>query len=270
MTKVINNLLPWDGSHLGSHIDIKIISHWTFENNNYVTISLPDGWLNNRSGGIIYCSATCTKNLFPCIVEDIKKIFNIPRRGIHRIVINNKEYLLYYVPISLNEEVIWETPLNRLDSKHILRTDPNFRKSIQKIIAFCDILALSNTGEHTIRIRPGVNNYVPININENTTNIIKENIYDCSIISKTLFSKWFGENTCIHQIVKEMIYLKCSQTNDHKIPTINNNELRINDISVITTNTRNKIDEIIKNYDVNYIWYSNFIIDRLSRHLLIP
>lgn len=263
---IINNSLKWDGSYLGSYISA-FTHQWSVEGIKYYGITLPQGWSEEIPGGIIYCTATCTKDVFPCIVEDIKSIFGLPRRGIHRITIDNREYLIYYVPISIKGQVIWETPLNRLDSKHVLRQDPIFRKEVQKIIAFCDILALSSTGEPSIRIRPGSNGkFIPISVNESTTTISKGADYDYSILTKTLFSKWFGEEISISNIVKEMVNYK-SAYGPIKIPLIKGTES--NELVVISSEMRNKVDEVIKKYDTNYIWYSYFIIDRMSRHLLM-
>jgi hypothetical protein len=274
---IINTLLKWDGSHLGHFSKDVIVSHWLLENTSYYGINLPEG--------IVYCNANRTKDAFPCIVEDIKSIFEIPRRGVHRINIGGWEYVLYYVPISLQGEVIWETPLNRLDSKHLLRKDPYFRKSVQRIIAFCDILALSSTGEPTIRIRPGIGGqFIPINCNESATMIAKSVDYDFSVLSKTIFSKWFGEETVIGDIVKEMIHYQNPQkwigemspdqryveTIKDFLPNMNGNKIQepTTKMTVICSSIRSRIDEIIKQYDANYSWYSCFIIDRMSRYLL--
>jgi hypothetical protein len=266
---ILNNRLKWDGSYLGSYIGA-ITHQWSLAGTNYYGITLPQGWSNEHPEGIIYCTVNCTNDLFPCIVEDIKKIFGIPRRGIHRITIDNKEYILYYIPISIKGEVIWETPLNRLDNKHPLRRNPNFRKEVQKIIAFCDILALSSTGEPNIRIRPSTDGeYIPISVNESTTTIYKSDTYDYSILTKSLFTKWFGEETSINDIVKEMVHYQSNHSLNVKIPKIQGIELMNDNLAIISAEIRNKVDEIIKRYDNNYIWYSCFIIDRMSRHLLI-
>jgi len=276
MMNILNNMLPWDGSHLGNHPETRIMYEWRIEGTIYKSISLADGWSETFPGGIIYCTTICVKDLFPCIVEDIKKLFDIPRRGIHRIIINGCEYILYYVPISTHGEIIWETPLNRLDNKHPLRVDPKFRREVQKVIAFCDILALCGTGESTIRIRPGADHqYIPITINEKTTSIMKNADYDYSILSKTLFSKWFGEKTCISDVVKEMVHYhsnhdlaRLEYSPERNIP-ITQSSLGISDnLTVLSVEMRGKIDNIIRKYDGNYIWYSNFIVDRMSRYLL--
>lgn len=304
MTDILNNKLKWDGSHLGSYLGA-ITHQWSLEGTNYYGITLPDGWskkeeicyeitmthqptltvprLGNKNtapnkmqllqtnqdytGGVIYCTAQCTQDVFPCIVEDIKSIFGIPRRGVHRITIDRREYIIYYVPISMKGEVVWETPLSRLDSKHPLRKNAKFRKNVQRTIAFCDILSLSSTGEPAIRIRPGVDGeYIPISVNELNTSIMKGDTYDFSILTKTLFSKWFGEETSISDIVKEMMHYQIIHT---KIPTIHTGTESTDNLVLISTDIRNKINNVIKQYDRNYIWYSNFIVDRMSRHLLI-
>ena len=266
---ILNNRLKWDGSHLGSYRGA-VTHQWSLEGSCYYGITLPIGWSQDHPAGVIYCTATCTKDVFPCIVEDIKSIFGVARRGVHRITLDNREHLIYYVPISVKGEIVWETPLNRLDSKHPLRHNSVFKKEVQKIIAFCDILALCSTGEPSIRLRPGVNNdFIPISINESTTAIKKSDGYDYSILTKALFSKWFGEETFIHDIVKDMVGYQLTRNTEPKIPLIKGSELDRNDLAVITCGIRSKVDEVIKRYDSNYVWYANFIVDRLSRHLLI-
>jgi hypothetical protein len=290
--KILNNRLTWDGSHLGSYTCV-FTHQWMLEGVCYYGITLPQGWSKNFNtkdeipAGIIYCTANCTKDVFPCIVEDIKDIFGVARRGIHRIIIDRREYIIYYLPISIKGEIIWETPLNRLDAKHPLRENSGFRKDVQKIIAFCDILALCNIGEPSIRIRPGDCRFIPISVNESTTYTRKSTSYDYGVLNKTLFSKWFGEETPISDIVKEMVHyqkngsdeflshlkdevLRCKQNPYHiTVPNISDINISHDNLAIISSEIRNKVNEVIKRYDNNYIWYSNFIIDRMSRHLLV-
>jgi len=260
MATILNNQLRWDGGYLGSFLDC-ITNKWLSEGINYYELTLPYGWSQEYGAGVIYCTMICNKGTFPCIVEDIKPLFGIRRRGVHRITINNKEHIIYFVPISLTGDIIWETPLIRLDGKHQLRKNSLFRHEVQKIIAFCDILALCNTNESCIRIRQGSGDiFVPVAVNDNTTSISKNEAYDYSILTKTIFNKWFGEETSIDDIVKELAGYQSTI-----IPSFGKQSTNL---VTITTTIRNKIDHIIKKYDTNYIWYSYFIIDRLSRHLL--
>ena len=255
MTDILNNKLPWDGSHLGSY-SFAITSVWEHEGVRYNSVVLPDGWSEKISGGVIHCTTCRTNDTLSCIIEEIKPLFGISKRGIHRITISNREYLLYYVPISLKGELIWETPLNRLDAKHHLRTNPLFRMKVQDIIAFCDIMALTGTTESHICIRSSLeNSFALINTNEKSNTIPKAEFYDYSIIPKTLFNKWFGEETQISDVVRSMI--RCQ----HKQGTY--------EMNALISRLRAEIEDIIKKYDNSYIWYAAIIIDRTSRHLLV-
>ena len=237
---IINNQLKWDGSHLG---DGMIMSQWVANEVNYYSIAV--------IGGTVYCKAKCSKDMLPCIIEDIKSVFGIVKRGIHRITIDNDEYIIYYVTISNFGDILYESPLKHLDIKHELYQDMKFRRQIQKILVFCDILVLNNTEENYI------NNDLQI-INTNDTTLITQKSYnsrgyDYTILSRTMFFKWFGEEVKISDVAKEMIYDKSDI-----------NEMTF---TLILADIRNKIDNIIKRYDGQYIWYSYFIMDRLSRYL---
>ncbi len=242
MDSILNDQLPWDGSHLGEY-PMEIVAHkWLLEKVVYYGLKIEKG--------TIYCNAVRRRNLFPCIVEGIKEIFGIVKRGVHQIKIGKIEYLIYYVPVSTRGEIIWETPLNRLDSKHHLRSDPQFQWEVRKIIAFCDILALGNTNEGTVRIRPGVNHsLVPFNINESTTTISKSVGYDFTVIRRPFFNKWFGEKISVEAVVRQMID-------------------KPDELSALTIRYRELIDQVINKFDTKYIWYSYFITERLSRFLL--
>lgn len=263
---IINNRLQWNGDYLGEYSGI-ITTKWTLKKIKYCGITLPQGWSKDNllPGGIIYCIFSRSKNMFPYIVEDIKTVFEINRRGIHRITIDKKEYILYYIPITLRGEVIWETPLNKIDSNHGLRKDDKFKVDVRRLVAFCDILALSNTAEYNIHIRPGTNeSFIPINVNECSTTISRETEYDYSILTKSLFYTWFGEHISIGDVVKDIIYDQ-SLNNSFGIQI---SQIDPDNIAIISAALRTKIDEIIKRWDANYIWYSSFIIDRMCRHLI--
>jgi hypothetical protein len=203
---------------------------------------------------------TRSADLLPCIVEDIKPLFGIAKRGIHRITIGSYQYLIYYVPLTNRNELVWETPLSRLKDSNELRKNLQFRAKVQRLIAFCDILSLKSTGEPAIRIRHSVgNNFCPINVNTTKTSIHDQAVYDFSVITKTLHGKWFGEATLVSDVVKEMVHYRAGR--EGRVPVQSN-------LPQITAELRGKVDEIIGRYDLRYIWYTSFIIDRLSRHLL--
>jgi hypothetical protein len=83
-------------------------------------------------------------------------------------------------------------------------------------------------------------------------------------LPKTLFNKWFGEETSLGEIIKEMVERKNINTNHISVKE----ETKIVDLAQISSEIRYKVDDIIKKYNNEYVWYSYFIVDRISRHLL--
>lgn len=260
----INNSLLWDNSHLG--VFNKVISDQrSIGMIKYFEITLPQGK--------IFCRMKRAKNLFPCILEEIKKAFDIPHQGIHRITIGKKEWLLYYVPISATGEVIIEDCLSKIENKNVLRKDQTFRGEVRKTIVFCEILSLSNTRESSIYLRQGVNNnYVPISINESLAKLNNATTHDFSILTKVLLTNWFEDEMTPSIIVKELIaaaILKINNSFYNKLCSENKMDKYVSeetDLSVNISRIRYKIDEIIKEYDNNFIWYSFFIINRIMRY----
>lgn len=256
---ILNDYLPWDGSHLGSYSDV-ILKQWLRNGLTYYIIILPQGWCSSLTDkqmqlqkGLLYCSGGYTKNIFPCIVEELKPLFGLTKRGVHRITINDKSYVLYYVPITVNGDLILETPLSHLDLRHSIRLDPLFKFETQKIIAFCDLLSLTSTNESHIIIRPGSGTtYIPINSNENATTIVRKPNNDFSIISRVLFTRWFGEDTPIDNIVKNMVGYSVKDN-----------------LTVFITQLRQRVNDAIMKYDPALLWYAHFIFTRVAKHLLI-
>lgn len=260
MARILNNVLPWDSSCLGIFPATVIAVTWMAEGAKYYGITLPPEWSPIHPSGTVFCMMTRTKDVLPCIIEDIKPLFGIVKRGLHRITIGSYQYLMYYVPVTNRNELVWETPLNRLKDSNELRKQPEFRKKVQQLIAFCDVLSLKTTGEPAIRIRnTSGGTYNLINVNMTKTSIPDQAVYDFSVITKTLHNKWFGEVTLVSDVVKEMVHYRAGRKG--RI-TVQDN------LSQITAELRSKIDIIIETYDPRYIWYTSFIVDRLSRHLL--
>lgn len=236
---IINNRLKWDGSCLGIGV---IISTWVKDGINYHSI--------NISQGMIYCTIKRSDDVFPCIVEDIKHVFCIVKRGLHRIILSDQQYIIYYVPISNFGDVVPEIPLKDFAIER--QTDINFKRQIQKILVFCDILGLHVPNDKHIYLRSEIDGRIqPINRSESISN---NPGLSWSILPKTVFLKWFGEETRMSDIAKEMLYLQ--------------SDIIEMNITIILADIRDKIDKIIKNYDIKYIWYSYFITDRLSRYLI--
>lgn len=237
MEKILNEILTWDGAHLGVYPETAIIYKEKIYDREYCCIQLTDGR--------VYGMLVQTKNMLPCIIDELRPLFNIERRGLHRIKLNRKEYVIYYTPLSTHEKIIPDLPLNKIDKPERLR------KEIQNAIVFCDVLSLANTGIQSLRVR----DTKVFNINDINTTVTRPNqIYDYSIISGPLFNKWFGEQASLTDICWNMI-----------CPNIINENA--DETHIVLSSLRSAVQNVINKYDPNYIWLSYFIIDRLRRRI---
>lgn len=245
--RILNDILPWKCEDLGNYNNITC-NQWLIDGKIYYRLCMPFGWSETYPSGFIYCQLETIKNLFPCIVEDLKEVFNIPRRGLHRITLDNTEYFMFYVPTTINGEIIWETPVKYLPKSHYLRQNPYFCHRMREAIIFSDILALTRTNESNICVRRShTGESFPVSYNEYNTTVSKGDNF--SVILKTLFNKWFDENTNIPKIV-------------HKLANKPDNLLQY------TYDLQCKVDDIIKKYDKEFIWYGHFVVERISKQLL--
>lgn len=232
--RVINGLLPWDGSHLGKYDRSVIKRQYLNDGVRYTDITLDIGK--------IYCIINKTKGNVECMVDEIKNIFGVNRRGTHRIILGSTNYIMYYVTISSDGKMIFDIPLSKIEKYE----DKEFAKEMRKVMVFCEILGLSSTTGKFIRIRNFGGKVYPVNWNHGILDT------KMSVIPKNMYEKWFGESITTYEILKEMIGYSEEKKN----------------LCEITSEIRGKIDEIVKKYDKTYIWYSNVIIERISRCIL--
>lgn len=230
--EIINYKYEWDNSYIGSFKKEDILETWNECGEKYIKL--------NNDKGIICGIIKKNKDNFCCIIEDIRELFGIKRRGINRIKIDNINYYLFYVNINENKQIIIETNIYKLKKDDKLRKDKKFIEKIRKIITIDYILNLKNCKERNIKIRKIGEEYEPIAYNMEETIIDKNQ----DIIPKMMYDKWFGEEKTIKDVIKDII-----KGNKKK--------------NIILTDLRNKIEQIINKYNKEYIWYSCFIIERI-------
>jgi len=250
-------ILKWDGSYIGSFNNI-INNKWVNNNNKYISLNLYDK--------ILYCKYYCTEDLFQCIVEDIKGIFNIIKIGFHRIRINNKHYFIYKIPVE-NNVLIDEISINRLLKNDSIKKDSKFKEKVLEILVFSELLALKNTSEKKINVRvhniSGEIEYLLVCVN--TTHTIATDGLDNTVITKNVYANWFGESMTLSDGIKKLIN---NRTNKPRLPFNINDDLTEKNLTSVLIELRNILENIILLYDKQYLWYINFILDRITKHLI--
>ena len=265
---LINNHLKWDGTSLGIFTNSIFKKKWSFYGILYQELELDD----DRS---VVCIAKVLRDNFTFLIEDIKQIFGISHRKYHRLHVEKKEYIIYYVPVNDSLTPIFETPLNIADLRDEAKNggDPELRKKIQKVIIFNDILALCCSTETKIILRTNKDGSVsPIAINENSTALKKMKDFDYTILSKTILNAWFDENFSVSTAVKEILQGFIEKENLKLEEAIDKNIIGEEDRENIKHNLcmmylKKKIEEVIIIRDKTYIWYSYFIMERINRRM---
>ena len=251
--EIINNKLSWNGDFIGEYDKTIILSNWQIRNIKYYAL-----WLNlEQISGIVYCSHVRTNSLLPCIIDDIKQLFNIDRRGNYRIKIGGFHYIIYYIPISNYNVAMWETPLHQLKLDDPVRNNHSFKLNVQKLLAFCHILGLVGTSESAFLIRK-LNNDVYTVINTNLRETAFNKNYDYQVVSLALFKRWFNQDVDMNIVITNFL-----NYHDDYCGLFNTYGLGQTHAHIIT-----EIDKIVKKYDKTYIWLSSYVIERLSSYIL--
>lgn len=240
MSELINNTLLWDGSSIGEGT---IISHWECYADRYYIIYC-------YSYGYILCQATRTTSNFPCIIEDIRVLFNLPKRGCHRINIASYQWVIYYVPLSSDHTVAyWEVPLSHLSMLHPLRRDLSFRSEMERLLAFQEVLSLTQTSERNLRLRTGDGaTYQPISYCESERTVKQGKTM--GILSKMIFGRWLGDHCTVSKAAHTLLNHDEPYTEEEWLSFCNT--------------LQSEIQRIVVHYDAQFLWLSHCIISRLT------
>lgn len=229
-------MFTWDGTDISdiiSECDIYEAKHNKIKY--WVIHSIPG--LNGTYNEI--CIVKSTKTTIPCLVDELKDVFSLPKLGTHWCRINSKYYILIKPNKTPEGYIKEEITLNMID----IQTDL-LRLQIQEVFAFRELLGVTCSFESSIIIREGKSGVYPISYNEpNMT------IGDTKVIPGTVLDKWFGDTT-IDDVVQ-------------KLCRINN----IDKLAKILHELRGKIENIIEKVDRRSITYKNLIIDRITQRL---
>lgn len=244
--------LLWDGSYLGNFGEKIIKSTWEIEKRKYMKISIKKH--------IFFCAYITPNSSFACVVDELKPLFGLTKIGSHRINIDRKMYIIYYVPYV--DTIQWETPLQCIPANHKLRKNKHIVREIKKIIIFRNIMALRANFERNIILRKvdhdrpieeenttQENIILPISVGEEHHILEKAFIYDSSVLRANLIRAWFNLEP-LEKCLKTMISYR---ENDH----------------TVMIRLRYAIEEIITRVDKDYIWFSKNIIERTFRVLKV-
>lgn len=180
----------WDGSYLGDHPSSIILSSTKTRIGRYCQIQIA----NAKGMGILRSSVDYT----PCLVDELKPIFNINKIGTHSLKIDGRLHILTRAMTAsidaLNPEddmIIDDIPLAELGINPSA-ADLVFRHQVQELLCFRDLMALAGSHVGSIFVRvPETRMPYPISVKEYNMRFTNQK----AILSNTMAQKWFTDRS---------------------------------------------------------------------------
>jgi len=180
-------------------------------------------------GSFIIVTLKEYRNNIPLISDELKPLFNLPKVGRHCVAVGNKKYIMsrYY-----GHEF-------QLEQKYI-KVFPQLGNSIKLCYTFRWILGLTLSSDSSMIVRKYPNELITA-ISYKEINLDYTDLKRGSKLSQKCLRQWFNDsNEEINNTVKLMI-------NDR-------------DLSLL----RFDIDRVVRRVDKNMVWWTAFILERLS------
>jgi len=227
----------WDGSYLGRICGRNILEKVEFSGIKY--------WRIKVLGHMKICIVRSIANEIPCICDELKEYFSLPKLGTHSVLYRSKRYLLVEARTDSNNLIIEEITIDKVDPN----SNMEFVRRVRETFVFREILGLIMSRDKSIVVRWSEKSYIPpypVSFYESQMRPHDNNV----VISNVVENKWF-DDVSIDDVIRSML-------------KIENNEDVIERIAYV----RNNIENIIVRIDRNMIWMVRPIIDKLTRRLL--
>lgn len=245
-------MLKWDGSYLGEWEKNAIIKKEKIRNQLFLLIRI-----SKKSEIFIACRAIKTKDKFPCIVDEMKSIFNLKKIGTHSIKFGSSHYVIYKTHWNFNEDGngIILPPLEPL--KNIPLNDPlrnELEVEIKKIIIYRDLLGLRGNIEPSILVNKKNLEIETINEHSSVAFIQSE---PKSIITSGLAKRWFYKDDMDYYI--QTMITKGSGPSGNTM---------MNSPVEISSRIRGEMNQLIQRIDPFFVSFVSFVLGRCLNHLI--
>lgn len=237
------NELPWDGSYLGIIKKEDILE--VFQNIlDYYRILI---YYQGKQIQIVAIIRR-TKDMTPCLVDELKPLFSIQKIGTHYVKYESN-YLILSKPL-IDDSGVNVLSENRLSDHNRKQLNPNLIDKIKKNYIFKDLLCLSKCQDTSIFIRIRNGNEIPISIIDGNIKLIKIADMDKSTyLSETIFKRWMTDDSP-SKLLMQMLKLR-----------------NLDNIQDFTYQFKNKLDGLILRICPEYISLSDLLINKIRNKL---
>ena len=228
---VDKKLFNWDGSDVTDIISHSDIYEAVYEKIKY--------WVIKYKEITEICMVKTTKTNIPCLIDELKSLFNLPKIGTQWCRQGGKLRILFKCE-KTSEGYIKET----INLSQVTHCSPMLKLQVQEIFAFRELLGVTCSYTSSIHIRQGKNGIYPISFYEPNMLTMEK-----TVVPETVISKWF-EQTSIDDVVKRLCKIQHLDT-----------------LPILLHTLRTKIDVIIDRVDRRAISYKSCIINRITERL---
>jgi len=133
--------LAWDGTFLPG---AKVASTWKHEDCKYAIVEL--------GGECFPAILTTDRECIAAICDECKTLFGLSKLGSHTIRKGNSQVTILRVEHD-SSKIVWDVPVNKLDKTHPLLSDDQFKRNVDLLLAYKDIMGIISNTPGNIRVR---------------------------------------------------------------------------------------------------------------------
>lgn len=189
----------------------------------------------------VKCHAKMVKNILPCVYDEIKEFFYLPKIGTHWSRINRNLYILYRLPLDDDNNPIYEYSLDRipltiLQSIHF--------EQIRHLLLFRELMGILTRGVRTLRCRiePPLDPYF---LSYDEPNISSD--IELSVLSDDIKKRFFPYHP-LSDYINDFLHISHD-----------------NDISDMLYNFRYFLEKVIDRVQRRLIWMVLFTCERFQK-----
>jgi len=227
-------MFNWDGSNITEFINKKEIKIYEGENEKKTY------WLieNEESKTKEIVLVRSSVNILPCLIDELKIIFNLEKIGTHWLKFHGKIYIIFRIEME-DENVLDEITLDQY------KYDKNIEKEVQRIFLFRELLGLTMNFEKNIILRNKSLYIQPISFYE--TNMKPGN--SGKVLPSTILDKWF-KNTDLDTSTRVFFNID-----------------KIENMNEILLTLKTKLEKVFNRVDPNSIMNIDEILTRIRSRL---
>jgi len=217
--------LTWDGSFLGEYSS-SILGPKIATNKGLTLRTIETECF--RTTGCLKCPRNTS---IPCILDELKTCFGLPKIGTHRIRIGGRMYIMYH-----NQLSDWR--LDKLSKSQLEKID---KRKMQRLIAFRFLLSIPNPQNSSFVLHPSSGEIY--SFNEPKTHLGEHTVDP----TEGFINYWFEETDFRENILS--ILPKSAEES----------------IANFLYSFRQQIEKVLERVDSDYVWLASYLVEKITK-----